>query len=103
MLPVTVHAFISAPREEIFEFIADYGARPAWCDHFMSDYRLPPPAAPRGGGGPPPAPRAGRGGGPAAPARPAAPANKPAGGVPRGRAESPRLIVEALHGGRNLK
>jgi hypothetical protein len=44
MLPVTVHAFISAPREELCDFIADYGARPAWCDHFMQDYRLAHPA-----------------------------------------------------------
>ena len=45
MLPVTVHAFIAAPRDELAEFIADYGARPAWCDHFMKDYRLVNPEA----------------------------------------------------------
>ena len=45
MLPVTVHAYISAPRDELAGFIADYGARPAWCDHFMSDFRLVHPDA----------------------------------------------------------
>ena len=45
MIPVTVHAFISAPREDLFDFIADFGARPAWCDHFMEDYRLANPRA----------------------------------------------------------
>jgi uncharacterized protein YndB with AHSA1/START domain len=43
MIPVTVHAFISAPREDLFDFIVDYGARPAWCDHFMDDFRLAHP------------------------------------------------------------
>ncbi|HLL86238.1 MAG TPA: SRPBCC family protein [Thermoleophilaceae bacterium] len=37
---VTVHAHISAPREDVFALIADVAARPAWCDHFMKDYRL---------------------------------------------------------------
>jgi uncharacterized protein YndB with AHSA1/START domain len=45
MIPVTVHSNISAPREELFAFIADYGARPAWCDHFMEDFRLAHPDA----------------------------------------------------------
>lgn len=45
MIPVTVHAFISAPREDLFDFIVDFGARPAWCDHFMQDYRLAHPQA----------------------------------------------------------
>ena len=35
-----MHAHISAPRERVFELIADVAARPAWCDHFMKDYRL---------------------------------------------------------------
>jgi uncharacterized protein YndB with AHSA1/START domain len=43
MIPVTVHGFISAPREDLFDFIADYGVRPAWCDHFMKDFRLAHP------------------------------------------------------------
>jgi hypothetical protein len=43
MLPVTVNGYVSAPREEIFDFVADLGARVAWCDHFMEDYRLADP------------------------------------------------------------
>jgi uncharacterized protein YndB with AHSA1/START domain len=40
---VTVRAHISAPREEVFALLADVAARPAWCDHFMKDYRLVTP------------------------------------------------------------
>lgn len=31
---------ISAPREQIFDFVADLAARPAYTDHYMRDYRL---------------------------------------------------------------
>jgi uncharacterized protein YndB with AHSA1/START domain len=37
---VTVSTVISAPREEIFDFVCDLAARPAYQDHFMRDYRL---------------------------------------------------------------
>jgi uncharacterized protein YndB with AHSA1/START domain len=37
---VTVSAVISAPREQIFDFVADLAARPAYTDHYMRDYRL---------------------------------------------------------------
>jgi uncharacterized protein YndB with AHSA1/START domain len=37
---VTVSTVISAPREEIFDFVADLAARPAYSDHYMRDYRL---------------------------------------------------------------
>ena len=37
---VTVRAHISTPRENVFALISDVAARPAWCDHFMKDYRL---------------------------------------------------------------
>jgi uncharacterized protein YndB with AHSA1/START domain len=37
---VTVSTVISAPREEIFDFVCDLAARPAFTDHFMRDYRL---------------------------------------------------------------
>ncbi|MEX2194640.1 MAG: SRPBCC family protein [Thermoleophilaceae bacterium] len=40
MRPVTVHAVISAPREEIFDLIADLSRRPAWTDHWLRDFRL---------------------------------------------------------------
>jgi uncharacterized protein YndB with AHSA1/START domain len=89
VIPVSAHAFISAPREEIFDFISDYGARPAWCDHFMQDYRLAHPDAHGVGAG----------------ARYLldAPGYKHYAEVTLVKAERPRLIVEAMHGGRNLK
>jgi uncharacterized protein YndB with AHSA1/START domain len=37
---VTVSVVISAPREQVFDFVADLAARPAYTDHFMRDYRL---------------------------------------------------------------
>ena len=89
MILVSATAFISAPREDLFEFIADYGARPAWCDHFMSDYRLSHPDAHGEGAG--------------ARYRLDAPGYKHYFGVTIVKAEAPRLIVESLHGGRNLR
>jgi uncharacterized protein YndB with AHSA1/START domain len=89
MIPVTVHAFISAPREDLFDFIADYGVRPAWCDHFMEDYRLAHPDAHGLGAG----------------ARYLldAPGYKRYLETTIVAAERPRRIAEAMHGGRNLK
>jgi uncharacterized protein YndB with AHSA1/START domain len=40
MREVTVQTVISAPRDEVFDFVADLAARPAWTDHYMQDYRL---------------------------------------------------------------
>jgi uncharacterized protein YndB with AHSA1/START domain len=40
MRQVTVSAHISAPREEVFDFLADLAGRPAWTDHYLEDYRL---------------------------------------------------------------
>lgn len=40
MREVTVSAVISAPREEVFDFVCDLAARPSYTDHFMEDYRL---------------------------------------------------------------
>jgi hypothetical protein len=40
MRQVTVDVHISAPREEVFDFVADLGGRPAWTDHYLKDYRL---------------------------------------------------------------
>jgi uncharacterized protein YndB with AHSA1/START domain len=37
---VTVSTVISAPREQVFDFVCDLAARPAFTDHFMRDYRL---------------------------------------------------------------
>ena len=43
MLPVSVHAYISAPREEIFDLLADMTARESWTDHFARELRLESP------------------------------------------------------------
>ena len=40
MRPVEVHAVISAPREEIFDFVGDLANRPAYAGHYMRDYHL---------------------------------------------------------------
>jgi uncharacterized protein YndB with AHSA1/START domain len=37
---VTVSTLISAPREQVFDFVCDLAGRPAYCDHYMRDYRL---------------------------------------------------------------
>jgi uncharacterized protein YndB with AHSA1/START domain len=37
---VTVSTVISAPRDEVFDFVCDLASRPAYCDHYMRDYRL---------------------------------------------------------------
>jgi uncharacterized protein YndB with AHSA1/START domain len=40
MQQVTVHTTISAPRELVFDFVADLAGRPAYTDHYLEDYRL---------------------------------------------------------------
>ena len=40
MRPVEARIVISAPREDLFDFIVDVGARPAWHDHYLKDFRL---------------------------------------------------------------
>ena len=40
MRQVTVDTVISAPREQIYDFVADLSRRPAYCDHYLKDYRL---------------------------------------------------------------
>ena len=40
MREVTVSTVISAPREQIFDFVSDLAGRPAYTDHYLSDYRL---------------------------------------------------------------
>jgi uncharacterized protein YndB with AHSA1/START domain len=37
---VVVDTFISASREEVFDFVADLAGRPAYTDHYLDDYRL---------------------------------------------------------------
>lgn len=43
MVPVSAHTSIAAPREEIFDFVADLAARPSWMDHCTSELRLAHP------------------------------------------------------------
>ena len=40
MREVTVSTTISAPREDVFDFVSDLAARPSFADHYMKDYRL---------------------------------------------------------------
>lgn len=40
MRQVTVSTFISAPREQIYDFVVDLAGRPAYTDHYLKDYRL---------------------------------------------------------------
>ena len=40
MGPVSADISIDASRDDVFDFICDLGRRPAWIDHFASDYRL---------------------------------------------------------------
>jgi uncharacterized protein YndB with AHSA1/START domain len=89
MLPVTAQASISASREELYEYIVDYALRPAWCDHYLKDYRL---ASPRS-----------RGVGAGAHYLVDAPMCRLYLEVSIVEAESPRRIVERAHGGRNLR
>jgi len=37
---ITVSTVISAPREQLFDFVSDLAGRPSYTDHFMRDYRL---------------------------------------------------------------
>jgi uncharacterized protein YndB with AHSA1/START domain len=38
--PVEARIVISARREDVFDFIADIANRPAWHDHYLSQFRL---------------------------------------------------------------
>jgi len=40
MQEVTVSALISAPREELFDFVVDLSNRPSYADHYLKDFRL---------------------------------------------------------------
>lgn len=40
MRPVTASVSIDAPRERVFELIADLAYRPAFCDHFAEEFHL---------------------------------------------------------------
>jgi uncharacterized protein YndB with AHSA1/START domain len=89
MLPVTVNASISAPREEVYDYLADLALRPAFCDHYLKDYRLAHPRS--------------KGVGAAARYLIDAPFGKQWMEVSIEEADPPRLIVERAHGGHNLR
>ena len=40
MRQVKAETVISAPREEVYDFVADLSRRPAYSDHYLKDYRL---------------------------------------------------------------
>lgn len=86
MLDVTVEAYISAPREEVYDYIADIALRPAWCDHFMKDFRLANPRS--------------KGTGAGARYLLEAKRNRQYTETTIVEAERPRRVVEATHGGR---
>lgn len=87
MVPVHVHTTIAAPREEVFDFIADLAYRPAWCDHFISDLRLAHPRS--------------EGAGAAARYRLQAPRYKPWVETQIVEAVRPRRVAERTRGGRS--
>jgi uncharacterized protein YndB with AHSA1/START domain len=85
MVPVHAHTTIAAPREEIFDFVADLAARTAWTDHFTSGHRLAHPKS--------------DGVGAAARYRLEAPRYKPWVETQIVEADRPRRIVERTRGG----
>jgi uncharacterized protein YndB with AHSA1/START domain len=87
MLPVSVHAYISAPREEIYDFLADLANRPAWTDHGTSEFRLEHPMSHGVGAG--------------SRYRLDAPRYRQWLATEIVEADRPRRIVEATRGGRN--
>lgn len=89
MLPVTASTSISASREEIYDYISDLALRPAWCDHYLKDYRLAHPRS--------------QGKGAAARYLIDAPFGKRWMEVVIEEAERPRWLAERAHGGRNLR
>jgi len=40
MGPVSAEITIDVPRERVFALVGDLGMRPAFCDHFMEEFRL---------------------------------------------------------------
>src|SRR3954453_17378070 len=40
MGPISVKTLIDAPRERVFAFLCDLANRPAFTDHFVSEFRL---------------------------------------------------------------
>ena len=40
MIPVALDTHIAAPREDVFDLVADIAARPSWNDHFQGEFHL---------------------------------------------------------------
>jgi uncharacterized protein YndB with AHSA1/START domain len=40
LIPVTLTTYISAPREQVFDLVADISRRPSWTDHFQAEFHL---------------------------------------------------------------
>jgi uncharacterized protein YndB with AHSA1/START domain len=85
MVPIHVHTTIAAPREEVFDFLADLANRAAWMDHCTSGLRLLHPKS--------------HGVGAAARYHLEAPRYKPWVQTQIVEAERPRRIVEHTRGG----
>ena len=43
MDPVSAHAYISAPREDVFDALSDMAARVGFADHYLDEFRLTTP------------------------------------------------------------
>ena len=43
MRPVRVHVTISAPRERVYDVVADLATRVGWCDHYQREFHLTRP------------------------------------------------------------
>ncbi|MEA2474605.1 MAG: hypothetical protein QOE06_2520 [Thermoleophilaceae bacterium] len=87
MVPVSVHTAIAAPREEVFDFVADLANRASWMDHCITDLRLAHPKS--------------HGVGAAARYRLEAPRYRPWIETQIVEADRPRRIVEHTRGGRS--
>jgi uncharacterized protein YndB with AHSA1/START domain len=86
MRPIRAHVTISAPREEVYDLVADLASRPAWCGHYQREFRLTRPHA--------------SGIGAAARFMVKAPFNRTWGEVSIVEADRPRIIRERLRLGR---
>jgi uncharacterized protein YndB with AHSA1/START domain len=86
VIPIRLQTYISAPREQVFDLLADMSARPGWTDHYMKDFRLESPRA--------------AGVGAASRYRLDAPLNRRWAESELIEADRPRRIVEATRSGR---
>jgi uncharacterized protein YndB with AHSA1/START domain len=86
VIPIRLHTYISAPREQVFDLLADMAARPGWTDHYMKDFRLESPRS--------------AGVGAAARYRLDAPLDRRWGESEVIEADRPRRVVEATRSGR---